>query len=442
MAVFKGTAKAETLDGTELADTFKAAGGDDILNGLGGNDVLDGGTGADTMTGGAGNDTYFVDNIGDKTIETATGGIDTVKASISVTLAANIEKLFLTGAGAIDGTGNDLANMMTGNAAANVLNGLGGNDMLNGGLGADTMNGGTGNDTYVIDNVGDKAVEALGEGVDLVKASVTYTIGANIERLTLTGSAAINGTGNDLANILLGNAANNVLNGMGGADKIDGGAGADTMNGGAGNDVYYVDNAGDTIVEASGQGTDTVNAGISQILAANVENLLLTGSAAVNGTGNSIANVLTGNDAANTLDGGGGNDTLLGGGGADILIGGSGMDSVTGGAGNDTFRFSLSDIASRSSSGADTIVDFTTGDKIDISQIDAQVQASGYGLPGDQAFVFIGQNHFHNHTGGELRYEVSGGNTYVYGEFNGDTNADFCIKLDGVHTLTAADFIL
>lgn len=351
MAIFKGTSKAETLNGSELADTIKAGAGDDILNGLGDNDVLDGGAGADAMTGGAGNDVYIVDNIGDTTIESLGGGIDTVKARISFTLAANIEKLSLTGSAAINGTGNDLANAITGNAAANVLTGLGGNDTLNGGLGADTMNGGVGNDTYIVDN------------------------------------------------------------------------------------------AGDTIIEAVGQGVDTVKSGISQILAANVDKLLLTGSAAVNGTGNGIANTLTGNDAANILDGAGGADTLLGGGGADRLIGGGGMDTVTGGAGADMFVFTLDGIASRSSSGADTIVDFTAGDKIDISAIDAQVQASGYGQPGDQSFVFIGQNRLHNHTGGELRYEITGGNTYVYGEFNGDTNADFCIKLTGVHTLSAADFV-
>lgn len=442
MAIFKGTSKAEVLNGTEAADTIKAGGGDDTLNGLGGNDVLDGGTGADTMTGGAGNDTYFIDNIADKAIESSGGGIDTVRANISYTLAAQIEKLYLTGSGAIDGTGNDLANSMTGNTAVNTLTGLGGNDTLNGGPGADTMIGGTGNDTYVVDNVGDKVTEALGEGIDLVKASVTYTLSGNIERLTLGGTGAIDGTGNELANTLLGNAASNVLNGLGGADKIDGGIGADAMNGGAGDDVYFVDNAGDTIGEGFGQGTDTVNTAISYTLAANVENLLLTGSAAANATGSSVANILTGNDAANTLDGGAGADTLIGGLGTDVLIGGAGLDTTTGGDGDDTFVFTLDGIASKTSSGADTIVDFTLGDKIDISQIDAQVQASGYGQPGDQAFVFIGQNRIHNHTGGELRYEVSGGNTYVYGEFNGDTNPDFCIKLIGVHTLTAGDFIL
>jgi len=248
-------------------------------------------------------------------------------------------------------------------------------------------------------------------------------------------------TGTALGDTLLGLGGNDILKGLDGNDKLDGGTGNDTMTGGLGNDTYFVDAAGDQVIELAGQGTDTVRATISYTLGANIENLLQTGTAAINGTGNTLANTLTGNAAANTLSGLAGNDKLLGGGGADTLIGGTGTDTLTGGAGNDTFVFAMGD-TSRTSANADTIVDFTAGDHVDLSPIDAVASASGYGASGNQAFHFIGTNGFHNHTGGELRYAISGGNTYIYGEVNGDTSADFTIKLAGVHTLSSSDFVL
>jgi Ca2+-binding RTX toxin-like protein len=346
----------DLIIGNDVANSLNGSAGNDTLKGEAGNDSLNGGVGADTMLGGAGNDSYVVDNASDRVYETTTvggttnaGGTDTIRSSVSFTLGSFVEKLVLTGSAAINGTGNSLANSLTGNAAANTLNGGGG---------ADTLLGGAGNDTYVVDNVGDKVYETTtvggatnAGGTDTVRSSVSYTLGSFVERLVLTGSAAINGTGNALANSLTGNAAANTLNG---------GSGADTLLGGAGNDTYVVDNAGDRVYESTtvggttnAGGTDTVRSSVSYTLGGFVERLVLTGSAAINGTGNALANSLTGNAAANMLNGGSGNDTL---------VGAAGDDKLTGGAGSDRFVFN-------SKLGSDIVTDFLTGtDMLGFSQ--------------------------------------------------------------------------
>ena len=298
-----------------------------VLTGGGGNDALNGGSGADRMVGGLGNDAYTVDNAGDTTIEAASAGTDSVSASITWTLAAYVENLALSGSSAINGTGNTDANVITGNSGVNVLTGLGGNDTLNGGSGADTLIGGEGNDAYTVDNAGDVTTEAAGEGTDAVTSSVTWTLAANVENLTLSGSSAISGTGNGDANVITGNSGVNVLTGLGGNDTLNGGSGADTMIGGLGDDSYLVDNSGDVVTELAAQGTDLVTAAVTWTLSANFENLTLSGSSAINGTGNGNVNVLIGNSGANTLTAFGGNDTLNGGSGNDRMVGGLGDDT-------------------------------------------------------------------------------------------------------------------
>ena len=296
------------------------------LTGNSGANLLNGGTGADTLIGGLGNDTYVVDNANDVVTENASEGTDLVRSSISYVLGANLENLTLTGAAAINGTGNDLNNALTGNSGANVLTGGSGNDTLNGGAGADTLIGGLGNDTYVVDNANDVVTENASEGTDLVQSSISYVLGANLENLTLTGTAAINGSGNDLNNALTGNSGANMLTGGDGNDTLNGGVGADTLIGSLGNDTYVVDNAGDVVTESANEGTDLVQSSVTYTLSTDVENLTLTGTAAISGTGNELDNVLTGNTGANTLAGGEGHDTLNGGTGTDTLIGGLGND--------------------------------------------------------------------------------------------------------------------
>jgi len=235
-----GSAYNDLLHSYAGNDVVNGNGGNDILYGETGNDVLNGGGGADTLLGGGGNDTYYVDNTGDVTTETSTltTEIDTVVSSVSRSLGANLERLILIGAAAVNGTGNALKNTLMGNGAANVLNGGGENDILNGGGGGDAMIGGTGNDTYYVDNTGDVTTETstLATEIDTVVSSVSRSLGANLERLALIGTAAVNGAGNALNNTLSGNSAANILNGGSGNDILNGGAGNDVLYGGLGND--------------------------------------------------------------------------------------------------------------------------------------------------------------------------------------------------------------
>jgi Ca2+-binding RTX toxin-like protein len=262
------------------------------------NNTLVGNSAANVLMGGAGHDTYRV-GVGDTVVEQANEGTDLVLSDVTWTLGANTEKLTLLGTGTINGTGNSLNNTLVGNSAANVLT------------------GGAGHDTYVV-GAGDSVVEQANEGTDLVLSNVTWTLDANLEKLSLTGTDVIDGTGNSLSNTLTGNSAANVLTGGAGHDWFDGGAGSDLLKGGTGNDTYVV-GAGDTVVELANEGTDLVQSNITWTLDANIEYLTLTGTEAINGTGNSLNNTLTGNSAANILTGGAGNDTYVVGAGDTVV---------------------------------------------------------------------------------------------------------------------------
>lgn len=326
----------------------------------------------DRLYGGKGNDFYIFDYYLNtpEVIENANEGIDTILGDLaSYTLASNVENyvndrsfssatVTITGnnlnniiktSPAVWDSANEILNTISSHAKQEAFYGLAGNDTLMGGAGNDKLNGGAdidvmwggaGNDIYYVDNASDKTNEAISAtntadatGTDWVYSSVTRTLGNYLEKLTLTGIAAINGSGNGLANTITGNNAVNTLTGYAGNDTLDGGAGADLMWGGAGNDVYYVDNPNDKTNEAistsntaDATGTDWVYASVNRTLGNYLENLTLTGTAAINGTGNGLANTITGNGAANTLIGGAGHDTLDGGLGNDTLTGGIGAD--------------------------------------------------------------------------------------------------------------------
>ena len=198
--------------------------------------------------------------------------------------------------------------LLTGTAGNDLLVGDAGGNTLDGGVGADVMEGRLGDDTYIVDHPGDVVKEVVGGGYDVVKSSVSHVLADEVEVLQLQGSAAINGTGNGLANRLVGNAGNNVLDGAGGAD---------VMVGGLGDDIYVVDDGADRIVESADEGTDTVRTSVSFTLATHLENLELTGDADINGTGNAVDNILRGNRGDNRLDGAQGADQMHGGGGND-----------------------------------------------------------------------------------------------------------------------------
>ncbi|RVU16340.1 calcium-binding protein [Methylobacterium oryzihabitans] len=215
-------------------------------------------------------------------------------------------------------TGNSRANVITGGKGKDRLTGLGGDDSLDGGAGADTMIGGVGNDGYFVDDVGDVVTELAGEGIDSITTSLSsYTLGANVENLAFAGFdtsgkiGAFAGTGNELANLLMGGDGN---------DRLDGRVGADTMIGGLGSDTYVVDNVNDVVIEKAGGGTDRVLANVSYTLSDNVETLSLGTSLSINATGNDQSNTLIGNGGANILDGRGGADTMLGGLGNDTYV--------------------------------------------------------------------------------------------------------------------------
>lgn len=267
-----GNVGANVLDGAAGNDVLRGGAGDDTLIGGLGDDDLVGGTGADAMTGGDGNDYYDIDDFADTVTEVAGGGDDTIRTSIGGTLAAEVETMILTGPADLGATGNDLANAITGNNGDNTiygglgddrLSGRGGLDYLDGQDGADVMIGGTGNDVYVVDDAGDVVVEAAGGGIgDHVLSSISYVLEAEIESLTLTGTADIDAIGNAVGNSIDGNDGNNRILALSGTDTIDAGAGDDLIDGGDGGD-YMTGGAGADIFVASarsegGSGADAI----------------------------------------------------------------------------------------------------------------------------------------------------------------------------------------
>jgi Ca2+-binding RTX toxin-like protein len=347
--IFTGTPNADNLIGTVNNDT---------ILGLAGNDKLDGKAGSDNLQGGTGNDIYTIDNLGDVVTENLNEGTDTVRSYITYTLGNNLENLTLLGGSNLSGTGNELNNTLLGNNGNNTLIGGAGNDILDGQAGSDTMQGGLGNDTYTLSSAGDVVTENANEGTDTVSSYLGYTLGNNLENLTLLGNADINGTGNSLNNSLTGNNFNNTLSGGDGSDTLNGSIGNDTLIGGNGTDTAYYYNAPDSVIV--NLATGTANDGQDGIdTLSQIENVQGSNTAGDNLTGNTGVNVLYGYGGADILTGGGGNDLLY-----------VGSDTV-----KDTVNYTSGD-------GVDTVYNFVRGASGDllkftgITAIDIQVSGT------------------------------------------------------------------
>jgi Ca2+-binding RTX toxin-like protein/protocatechuate 3,4-dioxygenase beta subunit len=368
-----------------------------------------------TVTGGAGNDNYLIDNPDTVIIEQPNSGIDSVQASVTYTLPANVENLTLVGTANINGTGNELDNLLIGNSGNNLLSGGAGNDTiyagagdntLDGGAGndvlyssttgIDTLTGGTGDDVYEIHNTNDKIIETANGGNDTIWTDVNYTIADNVEKMYLVGS--VNGFGNagdntitvygEGDNLIDGGAGNDTISagagndtiygGMGndalygstgndllyagtGDNTLDGGegndtfisstTGIDTLIGGTGDDLYEIHNSADVIIETANGGNDTIWTDVNYTIADNVEKMYLVGS--VNGFGNAGDNTITVyGEGDNFIDGGAGNDTISAGAGNDTIYGGMGNDALYGSTGDNTLD---------GGEGNDTFISSTTG---------------------------------------------------------------------------------
>ena len=435
-----GSSGNNVISPTTTVLAYQTTALNDTIYGLAGNDTIDGGAGADYMDGGAGNDIFYVDTWSDdgfagnddQVIELAGGGSDLVYASVSYRLATQVEKLTLTGAAAINGIGNDLANTITGNDAANQLSGGLGADILYGNGGADTLDGGDDSDTL------------------------------------------FGGDGNDM-----------LIGGLG-DDMLDGGTGADSMTGGLGNDVYIVDSWSDDgntanddlIFELAGEGTDQVNASVSYRLGAEVEKLVLTGTDAIDGTGNELANSITGNSGNNSLWGRAGNDTMLGNGGDDRLYGEDGMDSLDGGSGNDWLDGGAAGDTVKGGAGNDTIIggagkdtltggteadifvfnrgdttlntgsydritDFkaSEGDRIDLDFLNGSIPAADYAEAAIATNVFSDALAAANATAGVNHVTFIAGTTdgWVFYDANGDGAFEQSVLLVGVNNVAGVD---
>ncbi|NBB16341.1 calcium-binding protein, partial [Caulobacter sp. SLTY] len=375
-------------------------------------------------------DTYVVDDLGDAITELGGEGVDRVRAGISYTLGVELENLVLTGTGNINGTGNGAANQIEGNSGNNILSGGGGNDVIRGNAGLDGLNGEDGSDQLL-----------GGEGNDeLYGGDASDILSGGADDDTLYGGAGVDtldgGTGTD---VLYGEAGNDQLQGgdgndqlYGGADNdvLRGGSGADTLTGGLGDDTYVVDDHSDSLVEAAGEGSDIVKATVSWTLVANLERLILEGSADINGTGNGEANQITGNVGANVLDGGAGADILNGGLGADTLIGGLGGDTLIGGGGNDIFLVRQESVFTSGNPGGrvietDTISDYVIGqDELDVLDIDA----NSVGGTANDAFSIVGA---FNGNAGQMTLTFAGGITTVLLDVDGDATADYRLRING-----------
>ncbi len=454
----------DTLDGGADDDVIRGGADNDKLIGRAGSDVLDGGTGNDTLDSGVDDDNQanaadmgasgaltlsdydngLAGGAGDDLI-VGRAGDDIITGDDDSRITAVTNRAFDASADGSDviygGAGNDeihtgswsdsdqgLPNAQTGMAndtafggdGHDILRGAGGDDLLRGdagddniggGGGNDTMVGGEGSDTFLVSDLGDMIFESRSwSGTDTVMSSVDFAMGRqHIENLTLTGTDDLTAIGNGLANVITGNSGNNIL---------DGGTNVDTLVGGDGDDIYRVRTPGDTIVEDSGGGTDTVFAFKTHLLESNVENLALQTTVGLNGIGNDIDNMITGNMADNVLIGRGGNDWLRGQGG------------------DDTFVF---DRQLNAETNVDTIADFESGSDMILlrSNIFSDLETTSGGTLAAESFV-MGQ--IAADADDRIIFDSNLGNVYYDADGSGSADQVLFARIGNDAMLTSDDF--
>jgi len=386
------------LTGSDFGDHLFGNASNNTILGGDGNDTLRGGAGADHLDGGTGVDiANYQGSAAAVTVDllahTASGGDATGD------VLTNIGNLY--GSSNDDHlTGDNNRNIIGGENGADTLVGNGGDDALNGENGADNLDGGDGNDRLV-----------GGQGTDTIHGGTgNDSIDGGSENDVVFGDAGID--------TIFGGTGDDQLNGGDGNDALIGSVGADALDGGAGIDVAHYGNssAGVTVNLATGLGSG-----------GDAQGDTLTGIETV--VGSTHDDVLTGDDNANQLASGAGADTLTGGAGGDLLRGGTG---------NDTFVYlSVSD-STVAAAGKDSIGDFTTGDLIDLSAIDADGNPNN----GNSAFHFSSAPGGFSGQPGEIKVVDINGVQLVGVDVNGDKFIDFAINVYSDHHLTAADFVL
>lgn len=481
MATIPGTNSADTLYGTEAADSIFGYGGDDVIKGGGGADRIDGGTGIDMV--------FYSDSSVGVTINLLTGrGFGgTAEGDTFV----NVENVW----------GSSFNDVIFGNDGANELRGNDGSDVLKGGGGADTIDGGSGNDTLTGNYGADVLVGGSGEdtadysqsfdpytatGGVTVNLWMNYGLDGEAEGDTFNSIENVTGSlytdfiyGNFVANGLRGGSGDDRLYGydgndhldggdgndllvggpdadtiIGGAgrDYLDGGTGVDSMIGGMGDDRYNVDDAGDVVVETTGEGYDVISASTSYTLSATaeIEYMGTTGSngtAALNFTGNDFGQSIAGNEGSNvlqglggddSLDGDGGFDRLFGGDGADVLIGRRGPDDLIGGAGADQFVYHETLETGITAGSFDVIHDFSRaeGDLINVSQWDSNDLVAG-----NQDWIFVGATTSFK-APGQISFSSDGVDTFILFNTDNDAIHEATIRVVGVQTVDASWFVL
>jgi Ca2+-binding RTX toxin-like protein len=400
----RGNVGNDSMTANTGADTLIAGNGTDTLV----SSVT--GTAIDSLVGGTGNDVFVVHYAGDIVNVGSTHGADTIQSSVSYTASANVANLTLTGTAALSGTGSALAGTITANT---------GNDTLSAGGGADTLVGGAGNDTFVVNSASDVVQDTSATATNIISSSVSYTLVANVNRLILTGTAALVGTANG---------GNDTLTANTGADTLISGAGTavDSLVGGTGANLFVVNNASDIVNVGSTHGVDTIQSSVSYTASANVANLTLTGTAALAGTGNSLAGTIT----ANT-----GNDTLTAGSGADTLVGSS--------TGTDLFIVnSASDVVSLGTSGtSDTIqssASYTLPTNVQYLTLSGTSALSGTG--NSLLDLIVGNTGNDTLTGGTGIAALEGGRTAGSDQIKASSNQAALIGGAGASTITGGAF--